>query len=937
MMKVDSGTFTQTISDYEEHVWLLQQQNPERVMKHISSWQLCDPINITKLLTALQHVIEEVPDLNARYNLSNNGDLIKHTAKEWYSCIEFSTVDSYPAMVEKIIGQQAVAWIPEDNAPFKALIISNGDQVILSLILHEILAPMVNEREIVRSLWRAYSGERTVSFPLKRPDLPLFHEQHISPIPGLCRLPVERAIIHSGSRNSEWNNRELAMRWKTTLSVDYLQMQSIHEDSHNIVLTGVILRFARFIALISGKNSQALCLLLEDGPRYLVIDTAEDDARVAVSIADTLRSQMAPIPPKTENPWVYIRVLSNSVESDEKQTWPGQPVLLPTSEQCPDIELAVEESQGKTVTLILTLGQAVYSSLGEYLLDRLTSFLQSDDSVTVNLTPGQPVASHYVLPEEATDMGVNEAAAIILSEFRMALNVPDMSLTDDFFDYGGHSLLATRVIGRLLNTHGLEVHFGDFFSYPSAATLAQHAVPTHKTEKAVVVTPHHNSGVTAPLGLAQESLWKAYKANDFGTMFNLPFALDLLDSIDEILLEKALTDIVERHASLRTLFYEKKGKAACQQVIDMSQLADYKWFWGSSESQGVSLKTEAAYRFDLALELPIRIRVLHNPTSGRQTLSFLVHHMAIDEWSLNVIMEELSHAYASRAANKAPDWKNPALAFHDFTVRQRAGEVNQQHLAFWCQMLRDATHGLPLSGLNSHAMLSTGASTAAAKWLEYRPQPEISQRLYSLARENNTSLFTVIYAAIALTLHKLGNLNEIVIGTSASGRTDQETHETVGYFTTMVAHRVKFECEKPVKDLLTSIRDTINNSMQYADIPLDIVQQSLGMGPEEGLIFDVYIQIHSNNALNGTLRTPSGNNIRYRQIDPDKTESMFGLQFEIMEDIIEGERNIRLVITYRTERYPEQFVKRISAAIDSIFNFLTTPESLHTDLARISL
>lgn len=65
--------------------------------------------------------------------------------------------------------------------------------------------------------------------------------------------------------------------------------------------------------------------------------------------------------------------------------------------------------------------------------------------------------------------------------------------------------------------------------------------------------------------------------------------------------------------------------------------------------------------------------------------------------------------------------------------------------------------------------------------------------LHGFARQNDSSLFGVIYTAIALALHKVGNLCDLVIGTSASGRTDPAYYETVGYFTTMVAHRVQFE------------------------------------------------------------------------------------------------------------------------------------------------
>ncbi len=90
--------------------------------------------------------------------------------------------------------------------------------------------------------------------------------------------------------------------------------------------------------------------------------------------------------------------------------------------------------------------------------------------------------------------------------------------------FGGHSLLATRIIGNLLNKHGIEIQFNDFFKSPSAADLAQYAfVKSAKTEKSTL-----QSVDKAPLTLAQDFLWQAYSAFDFSPIYNLPFAVEFL-------------------------------------------------------------------------------------------------------------------------------------------------------------------------------------------------------------------------------------------------------------------------------------------------------------------------------------------------------------------------------------------------------------------------
>lgn len=525
------------------------------------------------------------------------------------------------------------------------------------------------------------------------------------------------------------------------------------------------------------------------------------------------------------------------------------------------------------------------------------------------LAGDQPLQLEPLSQAPSTDI-----AQRILDAFRQALAEPGMTLEDDFFDMGGHSLLATRIIGRLQGEHGIELRFSDFFASPSASALATRAKLSQGQASQASDQPGEIQ--QAPMALAQASLWRACAAFDYGTIFNLPFALDFHDPVDEALLQQAFSDLLERHASLRTT-YHGEGDSACQRIVPLAELGRYKWFWTSAESTGASLASEAKHRFDLARELPLRLRLLRDPHSGHQVLSFLVHHMAIDEWSLNVIMAELAEAYLARAQDRAPQWSAPARTFHEFALAQSAQGPNPRHLAYWTELLRDATRGLALPA--DATLPPADQATTRARWLELRPEPGVLEQLGASARQHQSSLFSVIYTAIALSLHKLGNLSDLVIGTSASGRTDPAFFDTVGYFTTMVAHRVQFVPEQSLGELLGDVTRMINDSMAYADVPMETIQQALGMTPAEGLMFDVYVQIHANNALNGALRTPEGQAIRYKQIDPDKSESMFGLQFEIMEDVFDGQRSLRLVVTYRSERYSAAQVERLCAMISAAF------------------
>lgn len=502
---------------------------------------------------------------------------------------------------------------------------------------------------------------------------------------------------------------------------------------------------------------------------------------------------------------------------------------------------------------------------------------------------------------------------IILTEFRTSLDDSSVELDDDFFEVGGHSLLATRIIGNLMNNHGIEISFNDFFKFPSAKALAECASLNQSTSNSMLeeegMPQCSISDEGAPLSFAQTFLWDAHIATGKCAIFNLPFAMRFDAEVDEEAFKLAFLDLLIRHTGLRTLFVDMDG-VAFQRVIQEQDLSSYVWFWNSSDAGDSSLESEAAYVFDLGKELPLRVRFFKDEQNGQQVLSFLIHHMVIDEWSLNNLMPELSKAYLARVQGLEPMWDKPANSIHDYATIQRERGVNAVDLAYWVERLQGATRGLDLATSDVDQQ-PADINPIEANWLEIDLGTHVHDVVSSISREQKSSIFSVLYSAIAQALHEVGDLKDLVIGTSASGRDDAKYFDSVGYFTTMVAHRVMFKPGQSFVELVQEVTQTINDSMPHATVPIDKVQCELGLDPKDGLIFDVYAQIHADNALYGALEQPDGDSITYQQILPNKTESLFGLHFEMMENVVDGERTLRLIVTYQTARYSTEQIASI--------------------------
>jgi hypothetical protein len=944
------------ITEYEEHVWLAQQQAPETVLKHVAACRLTGDLDLARLVGAIRDVVRAWPDLNARFRFGEDCELTKRHAGEDGSGLRLIRAETREQAVTMILDRQGAGWDSENEPPFEALVIACPQETVLALVLHRILDATCPIAGLLGAIGEAYAGRpvpvQAVPAEARFAGLPTPGELSAR-LPGWMSRSSVPVIIDHGRDAPAQPAQALAGRHAVRIAPGGLPgLPPVSTD--RIVLAQLAMLFARYLSALTGRSAVELLIgtgELGDPPAALAghslaavtIDDRSGPESTLRAILDRLEQLgdhvSAGHPGKTERPTLFVSWLGEPGRSLRIAGVAVERVALPTIETRPDLALAIGRDGRGEVLVELVTGQALSPHIGPVLLERFFAWLEDGQAalpgVSVPQAAGSVQGTAAAGPEEPA---IDAATALILSEFRAALNAPELGPDDDFFDHGGHSLIATRIIGRLLSQHGIEVHFNDLFSHPSAAALARKA--RHAGQ--VGAESSRSNGVvieeapSAPLSLAQASLWKAYAAFGFNEIFNLPFALDFLEPVDEALYGRAFTDVLERHPGLRSLF-QREGEGMVQQVVPAAELSQYKWFWTSAESAGVDRRDEAVHHFDLAKELPFRLRFLIDPATGRQVLSFLFHHVVLDEWSVNLMMDEIAYCYRVRAAGGMPVWSDAPAPFHEFARLQDAAGVNQAHLGYWTQMLRGASEPQPILRRQDRAEPAGEEASAAGGWVEFKLDREATEGLYALAKQSSASLFNVVYAGIAASLRQLGSLPELVVGTSASGRSDAAFFDTVGYFTTVVAHRIRFDETMSLGGLVGQVRNLVNESLPSSEIPIDLVEEALGMTPGRDHLFEVFIQIHAKNKLNGELALPDGRSIAFRQVDPERHESMLGLHFEVMEEAdLSGERSIRVLMSYRSEHYGPQEVEKITATTSAVFALMGRAGGAQVKLAELA-
>ncbi|MFF1668096.1 condensation domain-containing protein, partial [Streptomyces sp. NPDC058258] len=242
---------------------------------------------------------------------------------------------------------------------------------------------------------------------------------------------------------------------------------------------------------------------------------------------------------------------------------------------------------------------------------------------------------------------------ILAGLFAKTLETVDpVGVDDSFFALGGHSLLAARLTNVIADVLGVRLTIRDVFGCPTVAGLAELVVGRGVGGSVPVLVA--GEGVVVGDGLpvasfAQRRLWLLSELEGESAAYNVPMVVRMEGVLDVGVLGAALSDVVGRHAPLRTLFESVDGEL-CQRVVapELARVSVERRRVDVGALEG-ELAAAAGRVFDLSCELPLRA-VVFDLGDGSVVLSLVVHHIATDGLSNGVFFGDLQRAYEARVA-----------------------------------------------------------------------------------------------------------------------------------------------------------------------------------------------------------------------------------------------------------------------------------------------
>jgi amino acid adenylation domain-containing protein len=307
----------------------------------------------------------------------------------------------------------------------------------------------------------------------------------------------------------------------------------------------------------------------------------------------------------------------------------------------------------------------------------------------------------------------------------------------------------------------------------------------------------------------------------------LPSPMPWSGDVDVAALGAALSRVVARHEVLRTRLVTG-ADGVPHQVIDPPSPFPLPVVDVSGEADPAAARLLVAAGtiapFDLARGPLIRACLIRLG-ADKHVLALAVHHVASDEWSMQIFRRELSALYGAFRAGEPDPLPPLPVQYADFAVWQRqwlAGEVLDGQLAYW----RDQLAGLPVLELPTDRPRPAVRSTAGAV-TRFSVPAEVADGLRGVARECGATMFMTLIAAFTMLLGRYCGADDVVVGTPVANRNRAETEDLIGFFVNTLVMRTDLSGDPAFTELLGRVREMALAAYAHQDLPFEQLVDTL--------------------------------------------------------------------------------------------------------------
>ncbi len=395
---------------------------------------------------------------------------------------------------------------------------------------------------------------------------------------------------------------------------------------------------------------------------------------------------------------------------------------------------------------------------------------------------------------------------------------PSCSITD----FGLDSLMALEFRNRISSELQVLIPTVRLLQGPCLEELAGRlATELPEPELRAPAVRIADSAFEFPLSFGQQEHWFGHKIMPGSPAFNIAFSVKASPVVEWKAFERAAAKLTARHSALRTVFLENEAGIPIQRVLpevrpDVSLVEASSW-----PEESVMEAILQDFQRPLALDRPMFCVSVFR-CSDHDVLFFKVDHIIIDHWSARVCLEDLRKLYAAELNGNEADLEPIAAEYRDFVDWETAvveGAGSEALWEYWKEKLAGELPilRLPSSSEQSETVMAQGQALTLAF------DPETWEQAQRIAREHRATGYSFLLAAFQVLLYRYTGQEDIVVGTSASGREDPRWENMIGLFINLLPLRTDLSGNPTFAQYLGQARDTVLEALDHQAFPFSLL------------------------------------------------------------------------------------------------------------------
>jgi len=412
-----------------------------------------------------------------------------------------------------------------------------------------------------------------------------------------------------------------------------------------------------------------------------------------------------------------------------------------------------------------------------------------------------------------------------------------------FFDMGGGSLKAIQLIARIFKKFNILISIADVYDHPTITALGLLISKKHEVAGDAIVRISNQEYYE--LSMSQKRIWFINQIHTDPLLSSMPEPYSVHGDLDLAVLQKSFEVVISRHESLRTSFcvvknipYQKvRSEGESNFSIDFSDLSEKQ----DSFAEAILAARKAA-RIPFMLERDLLIRC-HVFKFDKDKYIFLLntHHIIADAWSIEILFRELFEIYDRLLTNTHAEFSSPLeIQYKDYAAWQHKKLIEggfEDCKRYWIDSLSGTIQKseFPVDELSRISDSNEGI-------FGFHLEAKTKEQLAIIARENDVSLFILLYCALNILINKYTGCSDIIVGAPVTGRDRAELENQIGYYVNMLPLRIKVLEEDTFKSLLKRARGIVLKAYEYQAFPVEEIIEGMKSVDGERIPLSILIQ-----------------------------------------------------------------------------------------------